>query len=74
MADSEAAEVDSYSRKRTRYCQHCDKNVNYKRHKEEFYDSDKKEWTKCHATVEEDLDAIKPMKRFVMHLLLLVQV
>lgn len=29
----------------------------YKRHKEEFYDSNKKDWAKCHATVEEDLDA-----------------
>ena len=51
--------ADTHSRKRTRYCQHCDKNVNYqayKRHKEEFYDSDEKEWAKCHATVEEDLD------------------
>ena len=45
--------ADTYSRKRTRYCQHCDKDVRRK----EFYDSDKKEWAKYHATVEEDLDA-----------------
>ena len=52
--------ADTYLRKHTRYCPHCDKNISYsayKRHKQEFYDSDKKEWAKCHATVEEDLDA-----------------
>ena len=52
--------VDDFLRKRTRYCNHFDKNIGYsayKRHKEEFYDSDNKKWAKSHATVEKDLDA-----------------
>ena len=40
-------------RKRTRYCSHCKEEVSYavyKRHKKEFYDARKKEWTTCHVT------------------------
>ena len=40
-------------RKRTRCCPHCKEEVSYavyKRHKKEFYDARKNEWTTCHVS------------------------
>lgn len=56
--------MDSVTRKRARYCPHCSEIVTYlvyKRHKEEFYDARKKEWTTCHITSNlymKELDAV----------------
>ena len=49
---------------KTRYCPHCREDVTYvvyKRHKGEFYDAHKKEWTMSHVRVHQcnvnELDA-----------------
>ena len=49
--------ADDNSRKRMRFCEHCNKEVTYpvyKKHKEEFYDYERKEWKiKCKLYAEE---------------------